>query len=35
MKLVAERDSILTKKCIPFDFNDPVMDSYLVKKQNW
>ena len=28
MKLVAENDRILTEVCIPFDFNDPVMDPY-------
>ena len=28
MKLVAENNPILTKECIPFDFNDPVMDPY-------
>ena len=28
MKLVAENDRILIKKCIPFDFENPVMDPY-------
>ena len=28
MKLVAENDRILTEACIPFDFNEPVMDPY-------
>jgi peptide deformylase len=28
MKLVAENNRILTKKCIPFDFENPVMDPY-------
>ena len=28
MKLVAENDRILTEVCIPFDFNEPVMDPY-------
>ena len=28
MKLVEENNRILTKKCIPFDFENPVMDPY-------
>ena len=28
MKLVKETNSILFKKCDPFDFNEPVMDPY-------
>ena len=28
MKLVKETDSILYKRCDPFDFNEPIMDPY-------
>ena len=28
MKLVKETDSILYKRCYPFDFNEPIMDPY-------
>ena len=28
MKLVKETDSILFKRCDPFDFNEPIMDPY-------
>ena len=28
MKLVKETNSILFKRCDPFDFNEPIMDPY-------
>ena len=33
MKLVKETDSILYKRCDPFDFNEPIMDPYEISDE--